>query len=300
MKSSAPLAALLLASAGYGHAAADDPAGRPGVAVVELFTSQGCSSCPPADAVLADLADRAEALNESGKDDAVLLPMSLHVDYWDRLGWADPYGGPDRTARQRAYGRALGEGGRVYTPQIVVNGTAGLVGSRDKAVAKLVDAALAEPAAVGVTVEVLPADSADDDDAEARTVRVRYQVVGLPAERPTVALRAVLLSRSAGNAVPRGENAGRTLRHAMVMRSAAAAKLTETTGTLELPLPDDLAPADLLVAAFVQDWKSGPRTGRDPPDRRGRGGSNDSGGNLTGRARSSRGFCTKRRQPEAQ
>jgi hypothetical protein len=86
--------------------------------VVELFTSQGCSSCPPADAFLTDLA------HQRGD----VLPLAFHVTYWDSLGWKDPYSLDAATARQRQYARHLGDDG-VYTPQMVVDGTTGFVGS---------------------------------------------------------------------------------------------------------------------------------------------------------------------------
>ncbi len=86
--------------------------------VVELFTSQGCSSCPPADAFLTDLARQRRDV----------LPLAFHVTYWDYLGWKDPYSLDAATARQREYARHLGEDG-VYTPQMVVDGTKGFVGS---------------------------------------------------------------------------------------------------------------------------------------------------------------------------
>jgi hypothetical protein len=86
--------------------------------VVELFTSQGCSSCPPADAFLTDLAHQRHDV----------LPLAFHVTYWDYLGWKDPYSLDAATARQREYARHLGEDG-VYTPQIVVDGAKGFVGS---------------------------------------------------------------------------------------------------------------------------------------------------------------------------
>ena len=90
--------------------------------VVELFTSQGCSSCPPADALLGELARR--------KD---VLALGFHVNYWDRLGWADPFASAESTERQRAYARAFRRS-NVYTPQMVVGGTAEMVGSRRREV----------------------------------------------------------------------------------------------------------------------------------------------------------------------
>src|SRR6516165_10209516 len=85
--------------------------------VVELFTSQGCSSCPPANAYL----------NELSKGRADVLPLAFHVTYWDNLGWRDPFSLEAATARQDRYGRRFGDGS--YTPEIVVDGAAGLVGS---------------------------------------------------------------------------------------------------------------------------------------------------------------------------
>ncbi len=148
--------------AGPAPALPDAPA-RPGIAVVELFTSQGCSSCPPADAVLAALADRAEKCDAA---DEFVLPILWHVDDWDRLGWTDPYGAPVHSARQRNDARTL-KTGRVHAPQVVVNGAAETVGSRSESVQKRIDAALARPAAGTVSVRVLPSKY----DANLNTMR---------------------------------------------------------------------------------------------------------------------------------
>ena len=95
--------------------------------LVELFTSQGCSSCPPADRVLAKLAKEAEA------GDLPIVALSFHVDYWNRLGWKDPYSDAAFSQRQRIYASKLPDQ-RVYTPEIVVNGSSGHVGSRESEV----------------------------------------------------------------------------------------------------------------------------------------------------------------------
>jgi hypothetical protein len=97
--------------------------------VVELFTSQGCSSCPPADAFLGELAARPD-----------LVALSLHVDYWDYIGWKDPFASPETTERQRAYARTVGRR-MVYTPQMVIDGEKDAVGSDRSTVLRLIGAA---------------------------------------------------------------------------------------------------------------------------------------------------------------
>jgi hypothetical protein len=104
-----------------GCATADgEPRSPAGPLVLELFTSQGCSSCPPADAVLSRIA-------RGGQN---VAPLSFHVDYWNDLGWADPFSLPAWTARQHSYARALGDN-RVYTPELVIGGATGVVGSQE-------------------------------------------------------------------------------------------------------------------------------------------------------------------------
>ena len=106
--------------------------------VVELFTSQGCSSCPPADAVLAELAKRAD-----------VLPLGFHISYWDNLGWKDPFSREASTERQKQYARRLG-GGQIYTPQMVVEGIREMIGSRRGEVFAAIDHVRPQ-AAVAVT-----------------------------------------------------------------------------------------------------------------------------------------------------
>jgi hypothetical protein len=107
---------------------ADSPATGAARAVVELFTSQGCSSCPPADAVAGRL-----------RTVPGLLVLSFHVNYWDGLGWRDPFGSQASTDRQNAYARSLGEHS-VFTPQVIVNGSVSLIGSQEGAIKRTVEA----------------------------------------------------------------------------------------------------------------------------------------------------------------
>jgi hypothetical protein len=158
--------------------------------VVELFTSQGCSSCPPADAFLTELAHQRRDV----------LPLTFHVTYWDYLGWKDPYSLDAATARQREYARHLGEDG-VYTPQMVVDGSKGFVGSsRAEGLT-----AIAEAARKQVPVSV------------ARDAGSLLIMVGAGLGKAQVLL--VGFDRTHETPVGRGENRGHTLLESNVVRS---------------------------------------------------------------------------------
>lgn len=183
--------------------------------LVELFTSQGCSSCPPADAFLAELAAR---------DDVVAL--SFHVDYWNYIGWKDPFATPWGTQRQRNYGRALAQR-YVYTPEIVVDGAAQAVGSERPEVERLIAEARARP---GPVVSAQRSGSA---------VRVR---VGAGEGEGTVWLFRFDPERV--TRVERGENGGRTLRNVNVVRGMT--KLGTWSGA-PLELSAEAAPGGCAV-----------------------------------------------------
>ncbi|MBI1206144.1 MAG: DUF1223 domain-containing protein [Azospirillum sp.] len=155
--------------------------------VVELFTSQGCSSCPPADALLGELAAR---------DDVVAL--AFHVTYWDRLGWPDPFAAPWATDRQHAYRQAMSLP-YVYTPQMVIDGQREVVGShRGEVLAALADRGRARPAGVAVRLT--------------RPAPDRLQV-SLPGQDRPLAAKVWLARYDAVNVtkVSAGENGGRRL-----------------------------------------------------------------------------------------
>jgi len=163
--------------------------------VVELFTSEGCSSCPPADAVLSELA-------RSRPD---VLPLAFHITYWDRLGWPDPFSLRAATDRQRDYAAMLGLDS-IYTPQMVVDGRADVIGSdRDGVLAALRHAAAALPPPVALHLVRA---------AGAVTLEVGE---GKRAQQGTVLL--VGYDTAHRTAVARGENAGRMLTESNVVRS---------------------------------------------------------------------------------
>ncbi len=210
----------------------------PPFAVVELFTSEGCSSCPPAEAFVGDLTREARA--SGGR----VYTLAFHVDYWDYLGWKDPFGDAAHTKRQQGYAQAL-RAGNVYTPQMIVNGADAFVGSdRDKG-RQAIEAALGLPAAVRLALNVEPAPEG---------VKVGYE---LNALGKTVLLNVALLERGLVTAVGRGENAGRTLHHENVVRVFKSLPLTgDAQGSLSLFPPKLFKSEHASVIAFAQDPKS--------------------------------------------
>lgn len=190
--------------------------------VVELFTSQGCSSCPPADALLSELA----------RTDPTLLPLDLHVTYWDRLGWKDPFSLPQVTARQRAYSGLLGLD-TIYTPQIVVGGRYQAVGSdRDAVTAALTQARRA--------MEAVPLSIRADSGG------LRIQAGAGPG-----AGTLYLVGFDPGHNTPvrGGENTGRVLAESNVVRSFAQAGAWRGAPlTVVVPAPEGERAAVLLQA----------------------------------------------------
>jgi hypothetical protein len=220
------------------EARADEPRvapatpGADGVAVVELFTSEGCSSCPPADDVLAAIAG-----TSTGK---AVFPLAFHVDYWDELGWPDRFASPANTARQRAYGRSFGARG-MYTPQMVVDGTEEFTGSDRSHADAAVAGALARPAAARLSVVVRR--------REPESVVVDWSCSGAA---PGSTLNVAVVLDVATTSVRAGENAGRVLHHLDVVRSFASLRLGAAAGSMTLASPSDLRGAAGQVVAFVQ------------------------------------------------
>jgi hypothetical protein len=217
--------------------------------VVELFTSEGCSSCPPADALLIRMAARRWPENEE------IVALEEHVDYWDQLGWRDPFSSPQWTQRQESYALEFGNRG-VYTPQMVVDGRTEFVGSRE-AEAKRVIKELAGKAKTEVSVA--PAKSSDDNERFA--VRVG-KLVGENAD-DTSEVWLAITETGLHSAVTRGENAGEDLHHAAVVRTlrkigVANARDPETSFASEVHVSFDRGwkRDNLRAVVFVQQKKN--------------------------------------------
>lgn len=199
--------------------------------VIELYTSQGCSSCPPADALLHQLAER---------DDVIAL--ALHVDYWDYIGWTDIFGNPDNTARQHAYARAA-RATTVYTPQMVIGGVDHVIGSRPMQVMDLVQTHSQR----GYPVSVSLIRSGNSVEISATSTVAGNFVVELIRYTPEAEVE-----------ITRGENAGRDITYANIVTSLEAIAQWDGVGALKI---DAAAPGNDPVVVLVQDSGHGPIVG---------------------------------------
>ena len=213
--------------------------------LAELFTSEGCSSCPPADDLLKRL------IEEQPVEGVEVIGLSEHVDYWDRLGWKDPFSSSDFTRRQEEYGRAL-RLEPIYTPQLIIDGKSQAIGSEWPDVRKaLIEAARAPRAVIAVTAEAQPSASA---------VTVSIVVRDLPAAtvKGDVDVFVAIVEDNLTSEVLRGENARKQLHHSAVTRSLTkigSLGKTETAGEFSRAVPRDGSwrPEHLRAIAFLQD-----------------------------------------------
>ena len=213
-----------------------------GFAVVELFTSEGCSSCPPADAVVAKIEKES-----AGKPVYIL---AFHVDYWNRLGWKDVFSSAEYSRRQNQYAQWL-HLQSVYTPQIVVNGKTEFVGSEEGTLRNAIKAGLETPAQATIMLGNIK--------VEAGKAKLQYQAQGISGN--TVLILAVV-QKSAQTKVERGENGGRTLLHVQIVRSLAGLSLKKDgDGSAVIALPKDFNGPGAELIAFLQDASTGAITG---------------------------------------
>ena len=208
----------------------------PAPVVVELFTSQGCSSCPPADALLGELANDPALRGR-------VIPLAFHVDYWNRLGWRDPFSSAEWSRRQYFYVRALGANS-AYTPQMVVNGARQFVGSNRGALDKAM-VELSHRRTAGI-VRVKSAANAGKLD-----VVVDAQ---LPPGAPRHDVLIAVVEEGATTRVERGENSGRTLRDTAIVRILIRAG-SVASGAFHRKLTVELDPSwgRVSVVAFLQN-----------------------------------------------
>ena len=200
-------------------------------AVVQLFTSQGCSSCPPADRLL----------DEVKKDYDNVAVLSYHVDYWNRLGWKDPFSKKKYTELQYAYGNKFG-GGSVYTPQAVINGKLHFVGSNEAKMKGNLSKFLKDPSENTVAIS--------DVSKNGNTLSFKYNLTG---ESSNKKLKVALVIDSRETPVRRGENGGKTLLNTNIVVQEVAVSASEKKGSLQIDIPTIVEDTDeLSLIGFVQ------------------------------------------------
>ncbi|WP_444951619.1 DUF1223 domain-containing protein [Micromonospora ureilytica] len=212
-----------------------NPSTDGGFAVIEMFTSQGCNSCPPAEELLSEIERDARERRQN------VFALGFHVDYWDDLGWPDQFADAAYTARQEAYARAFGTRG-LYTPQMVVNGTVEFVGSDRRRAASAIMSAMASTTTTPLALSV--------DNLGADRVMLDYRVEGPP---PRAVLHVAVVERDLTSEIARGENAGRTLRQDNVVRAFRSVGLDAERGQVELATPSGLDPRSASVVGYVQE-----------------------------------------------
>ena len=202
-------------------------AGR-GIALVELYTSEGCSSCPPADQLLGRIVADAE------RDHEPVYALELHVDYWDHLGWRDRVSSPAYTARQDAYAHRFGLAS-LYTPQMVVNGERQFVGSDESAAHAAIRDGLARTDALPITLRTR---------ADGPEVVVDCTAPGAPAD---AWLEVAWVDERATSSPDRGENGGRTLHHVHVARDLRRVALDQRHHAGARLRPPDAGPGRVIA-----------------------------------------------------
>jgi hypothetical protein len=210
--------------------------------VVELFTSEGCSSCPPADALLVKLSEM------DGANGPEVIVLGEHVDYWNYIGWTDRFSSHDFTVRQQEYAQHFGLAS-AYTPQMVIDGQQQVLGSDARVVSQGIDAALKKGKPAKITVSSL--------GGNAYEVSVQG---GSSKGKVFLAVTEDALSTE----VKGGENGGHTLHHAGVvreLRNIGSLSKGEYQGKVEVPVKKDWNPAKLKLVVFLQQGDSGPILG---------------------------------------
>ena len=207
-----------------------------GFVVMELFTSQGCSSCPPADEILGKYAMA---------EDEHIIPIAFHVDYWNRLGWTDSFSNPKFTQRQHEYASKFGLES-VYTPQLIINGQKEILGSDQRSITGIVDGFLKEPSATDIKVA--------DKLIHAGQVEISYSLNRIS---PGCFMNGVLLKNKTFTQIRAGENRGMKQVNYNVVKNFARLPLSGTVGKISLQLPPAFITGENSIVLFVQNEVSG-------------------------------------------
>ncbi len=216
---------------------AEQPVNGKGFAVLELFTSEGCSSCPPAEDLLAKI-------EKESKGKAVYV-LGYHVDYFDSLGWKDVFASPENTKRQKKYSAWLNA--QVYTPQLVINGAQEFIGSNESDVRNAINKQLLN--------KQHTASLAFDTRRDGEVLKINYEAKDTQAGDDLV---FALVQKNGSTHVQRGENAGLKLSHVQIVRKTLSLSLKNTkSGTAALNIPKSSGAEQWEVIGMVQHQTTG-------------------------------------------
>jgi len=204
-------------------------------AVVELFTSESCSSCPSADKLLSQLTQAARGQNKR------IFTLGFHVDYWNYLSWVDEYSKREYSQRQREYATKL-KTDHVYTPQMIINGSEEFGGNRQDLAQQHIDRALRKPPQFRVDLKIM-----SETD---KSIMVEYKLSSFITNS---VLNVALVERNLSNKISSGENAGRLLEHANVVRHLEVIFLKDSKGVVRLEKPADLKIKDASIIVYLQN-----------------------------------------------
>ena len=230
------LLALVISSTAFGQSSTNKNA-KKGFAVLELFTSEGCSSCPPADELMGKI-------QKEYKDKPIYV-LSYHVDYWDDLGWKDLFSNSDYTKRQYEYAKWLKKE-PIYTPQLIINGKADYIGSQETLIRGGIAKALSKSAPASLVISAQQGKS---------WVVVNYKVSG---NSKGSRLIVALVQKSVKSKVQRGENEGKLLSHYQIVRNLISQKIAvDEKGSLNVYFPKNFDSRNGEIIGFIQDNNTG-------------------------------------------
>ncbi len=205
--------------------------------VIELFTSEGCSSCPSADEVVKKISQEFQ-----GKD---VFILAYHVDYWDKLGWKDPFSSSAYSAIQYRYGEHFNLSS-IYTPQLVINGSVQFVGSDERR--------LRNELGKQISTVKLPDLTIDEVTLDKKIAKVVFSVTNANQNDK---IRISLIQKFATSSVIRGENKGRTLSHVQVVRDQKSTTVGDLVKSVSLILPQEFDPSNFELIGFIQEQGTG-------------------------------------------
>lgn len=209
-----------------------------GFTLIELFTSEGCSSCPPADEIIADIQNQYK--------DKHVLALGYHVDYWDHLGWKDPFSAAEFTSRQKYYADVFNLNS-IYTPEAVINGSEEFVGSDRSRLKQIITENINTISSASINLEAT-------QDVSGK-IKIKYSSkVNTTAAKQLVLL---LVQKSGYNKIGSGENAGKTLQHINIVRDILYLPVSIKEAQAFFALPVSLHKEDLFVAALIQRKNEG-------------------------------------------